>query len=95
MLSYVYGLSEYSNRFGLFVPAEVTLLGVARLVMVEITVLTDAVDVSWRMSAATPATCGEAMEVPEIVFVAVLDVCQAEVMDEPGAKMSRQLPKFE
>ena len=88
-------LSEYSSRFGLFVPAKVTTSGVARLVMVEITVLTGALGVSWRMSAATPATCGEAIEVPEIVFFAVLDVCQAEVMDEPGAKMSRQLPKFE
>ena len=87
--------SEYSSRFGLFVPAEVTLPGVARLVTVEITVLTEAVGVSCRISAATPATCGEAIEVPEIVFVAVLDLCHAEVIDDPGAKISRQLPKFE
>jgi hypothetical protein len=35
------------------------------------------------------------MEVPLIVAVAVLDVAQAEVIPEPGAKMSRQVPKFE
>lgn len=80
---------------GLFVPAKVTLSRVARLVTVEITVLTDAVGVSCRISAATPATCGEAIEVPEIVFVAVFEVCQADVIDDPGAKISRQLPKLE
>ena len=32
---------------------------------------------------------------PLIVFVAVLDVYQAEVMLEPGAKRSTQVPKFE
>src|SRR5688572_20558671 len=46
-------------------------------------------------SAATPATCGDAMDVPLIVFVAVLDVCQADVMDEPGAYTCAQLPQFE
>ena len=40
-------------------------------------------------------TCGVAMEVPEIVFVAVSLVFQDEVMLEPGAKMSRQVPKLE
>lgn len=48
-----------------------------------------------RNSAATPATCGAAIDVPEIVFVAVSLVFQAEVMLEPGAKISRQVPKFE
>ena len=32
---------------------------------------------------------------PLIVFVAVLLVCHAEVMLEPGAKMSRHEPKLE
>ena len=32
---------------------------------------------------------------PESVAVAVFDVYHAEVMEEPGAKMSRHGPKFE
>ena len=36
-----------------------------------------------------------AIEVPLIVFVAVLLVFQADVMLEPGAKRSTQVPKFE
>jgi hypothetical protein len=32
------------------------------------------------------------MDVPLIVFVAVVDVSQAEVMLRPGAKMSTQVP---
>ena len=43
-------------------------------------------------SAATPATCGDAIEVPEIVFDAVVDVCHAEVMPDPGANTSTQDP---
>jgi hypothetical protein len=43
-------------------------------------------------SAATPATCGEAIDVPEIVFDAVVDVYQAEVMLDPGANTSTQDP---
>ena len=35
------------------------------------------------------------MDVPLIVLVAVLPVYHAEVMELPGAKRSRQLPKFE
>jgi hypothetical protein len=30
--------------------------------------------------------------VPEIVFVAVSDEAHAEVIEEPGAKMSRHVP---
>jgi hypothetical protein len=42
-----------------------------------------------------PVTCGVAIEVPLIVFVAVSLVFHAEVMLLPGAKMSRHVPKFE
>lgn len=45
-----------------------------------------------KYKAATPATCGAAIEVPEIVLVALFEVYQAEVMLEPGAKMSTQVP---
>lgn len=48
-----------------------------------------------RTSAAAPATCGEAIDVPLAVRVAVLLVYHAEGMFTPGAKMSRQLPKLE
>jgi len=40
-------------------------------------------------------TCGVAIGMPLMVLVAVLLVFQAEVIDEPGANRSRQLPKFE
>ncbi|GAB3811006.1 hypothetical protein GCM10027605_50320 [Micromonospora zhanjiangensis] len=43
-------------------------------------------------SAEAPATCGEAIDVPLMVLVAVLLEYQAEVIDVPGAKMSRQVP---
>ena len=48
-----------------------------------------------RYNAATPVTCGVAMDVPLIVFVAVLLVFQLEVMPVPGAKMSTHVPQFE
>ena len=38
-----------------------------------------------RLIAATPATCGAAIEVPDNVAVAPVDVCQADVIDTPGA----------
>ena len=51
-----------------------------------------AAGVPCRTSAAAPATCGVAIDVPLIVFVAVSFVFQADVMLEPGAKMSTQVP---
>ena len=42
-----------------------------------------------------PATCGEAIDVPDNTAVAVVDVYQAEVMLEPGANTSTHEPKFE
>src|ERR1044072_3556608 len=35
------------------------------------------------------------MDVPLMVFVAVFEVDHAEVIEEPGAKMSTHVPKFE
>jgi hypothetical protein len=43
-------------------------------------------------SAAAPATCGEAIDVPLIVRIAELLPIQAEVMSTPGAEISTQLP---
>ena len=59
------------------------------------TVTGEAPGLPCRYSAATPATCGAAIDVPLMVLVAVLLVYHDEVMDEPGAKMSRHVPKFE
>jgi len=84
-----------SNRFGLPVPALVTLFSVARLMSAEVTCAGVAVVLPARKSAAAPATCGAAIEVPLIVLMAVLDVDHADVMLAPGAKMSRQVPKLE
>ena len=69
--------------------------GGGRLASVLRTVAGDGRRFSSRYSAAAPATCGVAIEVPLMVLVAVLLVCHAEVMVEPGAKMSRQVPKLE
>src|SRR5215212_5854683 len=59
------------------------------------TVAGDALELPERYSAATPATCGVAIDVPLMVFVAVSLDAQAEVMLEPGATMSTHVPKFE
>lgn len=47
---------------------------------------------SARYKAITPATWGEAIEVPEIVLEASGLPIQAEVMATPGAKISTQGP---
>ena len=72
-----------------------TLFSVEALTIASRTVCGDALPNCSRYNAATPQTCGVAIDVPLIVFVAVVLVYQAEVMLEPGAKMSRQVPKFE
>src|SRR5918996_550925 len=83
-----------SNRFG--DPAgSVTLLGVALADSVFHTWPGGAVGVAPNTSAAAPAMCGVAIEVPLMVLVAVSLVCQAEVINWPGAKMSVHEPKFE
>ena len=66
--------------------------GVALLTIALRTALGEAPGLFCRYRAATPATWGEAIEVPLMVFVALLLVYQAEVMFEPGANRSRQLP---
>ena len=87
--------SEKSSRFGEPVPALLTLFGVELLMMAAVTVAGEAVGLTSRNNAATPATCGEAIDVPEIVLVAVSLVLHADVMLLPGAKMSTHVPKFE
>ncbi len=48
-----------------------------------------------RMSAAAPATCGDAIDVPLFVAEATSEVMPAERMADPGANRSLQDPKFE
>ena len=48
-----------------------------------------------RYITAAPATCGVAIEVPDRVAVAVMPVYEADLMAEPGARMSTIEPKFE
>ncbi len=86
---------EASSRFGEPVPADCTTDGVPCASIRLVIVAGAAVGSASRRSAATPAACGAAIEVPEIVFVAVVEVCQADVMPEPGANTSRQVPQFE
>ena len=58
-------------------------------------VVADAEGLACLYSAATPATWGDAIEVPLKVAVAVFDENHAERIPLPGAKMSRHVPKFE
>src|ERR1041385_248768 len=87
--------SEKSSRFGEPVPALLTWFRVEPLMMAAVTVAGDAVGFVSRNKAATPVTCGVAIDVPEIVFVAVSLVFQDDVMLLPGAQMSTHVPKFE
>src|SRR3954449_3770799 len=75
----------YSRRFGEPVPALVTTPLVAWPVSAEATVAGDAPGLVCRYRAAAPVTCGVAIEVPLMVFVAVFEVSQDEVMFWPGA----------
>ena len=76
-------------------PGLVTLFGVALATSWSRTCWGVACGVAPRTSAAAPATCGAAIEVPLMVLVAVSLVFHAEVMFSPGAKMSVQVPKLE
>src|SRR5215212_9582971 len=75
--------------------ALVTLFGVELLMIAAVTVAGEALGFVSRNNAATPATCGVAIDVPEMVLVAVSLVLQDDVMLLPGAKMSTHVPKFE
>ncbi len=74
------------------VPTEVKRLAEALAVKKATTAAGVACGLACKARAATPATCGDAMEVPLMVLVAVLLLIHAEVMPEPGAKTSTQVP---
>jgi len=86
---------EKRSLLGELVPGLETTPLVAELTMALATADGDALVCVSRYSAAVPVTCGVAIDVPLMVLVAVVLVYHAEVMLEPGAKRSRQLPKFE
>ena len=48
-----------------------------------------------RISAATPATWGAAIDVPESATGLVKFLASAEVIEDPGANRSTHSPKFE
>ena len=64
-------------------------------VSVEEILLTEMPGCACCKRAARPATCGAAIDVPEMVRVAVDPEIHAEVMLLPGAYMSTQRPKLE
>ena len=84
-----------SSRFGDPVPAPVTTPVVESATRRSRTCAGVKLGFAESTNAAAPATCGVAIDVPLMVFVAVLEVFQAEVMLDPGAKMSRQVPMLE
>ncbi len=77
---------------GELVPALLTALLVAMLISALRTVVGEAVGLPCRYSAATPATCGVAIEVPLMILVAVVLVSQSDLIFTPGAKISRHEP---
>src|SRR4051794_13364523 len=79
---------EYSSRFGEPDPRPVTTPVLAEVRSASATEAGDAEGKAWRYSAAAPATCGVAIEVPLRVLVARFPVFQAEVIPEPGANRS-------
>src|SRR6185369_14716740 len=87
--------SEYSSRLGEPVPALVTWFVVEPLTIALRVVAAEAPGLNCLYSAATPATCGEAIEVPLNVAVVVSELNQDDKIPEPGAKMWRHTPKLE
>src|SRR6185436_1088378 len=84
-----------SSRLGEPVPMPVSTPVVARAFSSAITWAGVHVGCSWKTRAPAPVACGVAIEVPLMVLVAVSEVFQVEVMDDPGAKVSTQVPKLE
>src|SRR4051812_34801483 len=69
--------------------------GVAFAVMVAATWAGVAVGHRDSYWAATPATCGDAIDEPFITWLAESLVAQSEAMSAPGANRSRQVPTLE
>jgi hypothetical protein len=85
----------YNKRFGEPVPMFVSTSRVVRDEIPDATLLGVAPGMRWRYRAATPETCGAAIEVPLCTEVAVLLVHHVDVMFCPGANRSTHDPKSE
>ena len=86
---------EKARRFNDPAPGLLTALRVAEVAIADATCAGVRAGFCDKASAATPATCGAAIEVPLSVRVALSDECPADTMLEPGANTSRHEPKFE
>jgi hypothetical protein len=84
--------SEYSSLFGVPEGIPVITPGVAADVRADTTWEGIADGFASRYNADTPVAWGDAIDVPEIVLVAVFDVFQSDVILIPGALRSTMLP---
>jgi len=82
----------YNNRLGEPVTGSLTMFGVATSRTRSATWLGVRFGSCCNNNATAPATCGHAIDVPLIIALLVSDDTAAEVIDDPGAKMSRQVP---
>lgn len=84
--------NEKTSLFADPVPRDDNLFSEALTVINCATAAGVAVELAFNAKAATPATCGLAMDVPLMVLVAVALVYQADVMLDPGANTSTHEP---
>jgi len=85
----------YSSRFGEPLPAPEITFVVALLTSALRIVDAEADGFACLYSAAAPATCGEAIDVPLNVAVAVSELNHDDKIPDPGAKRSKHTPKLE
>ena len=88
-------LAEYSKRFGVPVPEFAMMPRVAALFTAV--AVAEGLEAGFcsRYNATAPATCGDAIDVPDIEAIADGDEMPADVMDCPGANKSTHVPQFE
>ena len=87
--------NEYTNRLSEPAPGFMTTFLVDDVAMAEATSAGDIEGFCDRANAATPATCGAAIDVPDIERVALSELCPADTMLDPGANTSKHDPKLE
>jgi len=84
----------YKSKLSEFFPAFFTTYGVALMRSCASTCAGDKLLSDSKMSAAAPATCGAAMDVPLSDREAMSDLMPADRISTPGAKMSMHEPKL-
>ena len=82
----------YTNKLTEPEPAPLIASGVAKVINFSLTAAGDIAESDSRSNAAAPATCGDAIDVPDNERIALDEENQDETMLEPGAKISKQLP---